>query len=241
MAEKRYSLVVVLLAVAVAAGIAVISLGGGLFLGYQWGKSAGKAQTLAELPETAVQALGPLLEEFLPRGDLRRGGLDQLIPPGNRGELPFLSQTYLGVTFRVITPELQEEENLDVERGALIIEVQQHSPADEAGLRQGDIVLAVDGARVDQDHPLDARIGNYEPGERVELTIVRNGRRIPIEVELGARPRGSSLGGNFLGRFFGELGPGFQFQGELPEGFRFDFRCGDEPCRFLDGLEGFEG
>lgn len=244
MTDKRYSLVVVLLAAAVAVGIAVFSLGSGLFLGYQWGKSAGKAEALAELPAGAARSIGPLLEELFPRRDLPRGGLEQLIPRGDRDALPFLSRPYLGVVFRVITPELQEQEDLDEEHGALIIEVVPDSPAEEAGLKEGDIIRAVDGAEVNEHHPLAELIGRYKPGEQIKLTVVRDGRRITIGVELGARPGGSSLEGDFLGEimpFFGQMTPGFQFQGELPEGFHFEFRCGDEPCQFPEDFEGFEG
>jgi len=184
--DKRYSVIVVLLSAAIAVGIAFFSLGSGLLLGYQWGKSAGRAEALAELPAAAVQSIGPLLEQLMPGGG---GRLEQFFPPGNRDELPFPSRTYLGVTFRVITPELQEEEGLDEAQGALIIEVARRSPAAEAELRQGDIILAVDGAQVTEDHPLDTRIGSYEPGEQIELTIIRNGRRLTVELELGTRPR----------------------------------------------------
>ncbi|MFQ5923330.1 MAG: S1C family serine protease [Anaerolineales bacterium] len=243
MTDKRYSLVVVLLSAAVAVGIAVFSLGSGLFLGYQWGKSAGKAEALAELPGGAAWSIGPLLEELIPRRDLPHGGLEQLIPRGDRGALPFLSRPYLGVTFRVITPELQKQEDLDEKRGALIIEVVPDSPAEEAGLKEGDIIRAVDGAKVNEDHPLAELIGSYEPGEQIKLTVVRDGHRITVDVKLGARPGGSSLERGFRGEimpFFGQIMPGFQFQGELPEGFHFEFRCSDEPCRFPEDFEGFE-
>ena len=235
MTDKRYSLVVVLLSAAVAVGIAVFSLGSGLFLGYQWGKSAGKAAALAELPGADARTIGPLLDELIPRRDL---------PRGDRGVLPFLSRPYLGVTFQVITPELHEQRDLDVGHGALIIEVVPDSPADEAGLKEGDIIRAVDGREVHEDHPLAELIGSYEPGEQIELTIIRDGRRITVDVELGARPGGSSLEGDYLGEimpFLDQMMPGFQFRGELPEGFDFGFLCGDEPCRFPEDFEGFEG
>ncbi|GMR09491.1 MAG: hypothetical protein BMS9Abin28_0310 [Anaerolineae bacterium] len=244
MTDKRYSLVVVLLSAAAALGIAVFSLGSGLFLGYQWGKSAGKAEALAELPGDAARAIGPLLEELFPRRDLPRGGLEQLIPRGDRDALPFLSRPYLGVTFQVITPELQEQEDLDEAYGALVVEVVPGSPAEEAGLKGGDIIRAVDGAEVNEDHLLAELIGRYQPGEQIELTVIRDGRRITVDIELGARPGGSSLEGNYLGEimpFLGQMLPGFQFQGELPEGFDFEFRCGDEPCQFPEDFEGFEG
>ena len=76
MTEKRYSLVVIGVSVALALGIGFFALVSGLFLGYQWGKSAGKAEIIEELPGIGVRAIGPLLEEFMPHGDLPRGGLD---------------------------------------------------------------------------------------------------------------------------------------------------------------------
>lgn len=222
MTDRRYSLVIVLLSAAFAVGIAFFSLASGLFLGYQWGKSAGKAEVLAELPAGAARAIGPLLEELFPRGDLPRGGLEQLIPRGDQGALPFRNRPYLGIAFQVVTPELQEQEDLDEEYGALVIEVVPDSPADEAGLKEGDIIRAVDDAEVNEDHLLAELIGRYQPGEQIELTVIRDGRRITIDVELGVRPSGSSLEGNYLGEimpFLGEMMPDFQFQGELPEGF----------------------
>jgi membrane-associated protease RseP (regulator of RpoE activity) len=193
--DKRYSLVVVLIAAAVAVGIAVFSLGSGLLVGYQWGRSAGRAEAFEELPEIGARSIGPLLEEFLPRG-----GLEGLFPrdrgPGGQPfEFEPSNQPYLGVNFRMITPELRAQEDLDEEQGALIVEVVPGSPADEAGLRRGDIIHAVDGALVNENHHLAELIESYKPGESVELTVIRNGRRITIDVELGLRPGGSSLEG----------------------------------------------
>jgi len=242
--EKRFSLVVVGVSVALAIGIAFFALASGLFLGYQWGKSAGKAQAIEDLSGIGARAIGPLLEQFFPQG-----GLEGLRPgnPG-RGDQQFdfkpSSQPYLGVSFQVITPDLREELNLDEEHGALIAEVVPDSPADDAGLQADDIIHAVDGAEVNEAHPLARLINSHKPGEQIELTVIRNGRRITVEVELGNRPSGSSLEGDYLGQimpFLGQIVPGFQFQGELPEGFEFEFPCGDETCSFPDDLEGFEG
>lgn len=258
MTEKRYSLVVIGVSVALALGIGFFALVSGLFLGYQWGKSAGKAEIIEELPGIGARGIGPLLEEFMPRG-----GLEQLIPRGNQDGLPFRGGPYLGVAFRVITPELRDELDLDEEHGALVVEVVSNSPADDAGLQEGDIIHAVDGAEVNENHHLAELIGSFEPGQQIELTVIRNGRSITVEVELGTRPGGSSLDGEFLGRFLGQVMPGFQFQWQLPEGlelpegfrfsgalpeglefpegFEFEYPCGDETCRFPEDFEGFEG
>ena len=68
------------------------------------------------------------------------------------------------------------------------------------GLQEGDIIHAVDGAEVNENHQLAELIGSFEPGEQIELTVIRNGRSITVEVVLGTRSGGSSLEGDPLGQ-----------------------------------------
>lgn len=85
-------------------------------------------------------------------------------------------------------PRLPEEPPLFEFRdggGALIVEVMEDSPAERAGLRVGDLVVAVDERTLDDEEELAERIRQYEPGERVTLTVIRQGRERTIEVTLG--------------------------------------------------------
>ncbi|HEY65584.1 MAG TPA: PDZ domain-containing protein [Caldilineae bacterium] len=85
--------------------------------------------------------------------------------------------------------------------GALIQEVMPDSPADEAGLRAGDLIIAVNGQAIDPEHPLNEIIGAYSPGDRVEITILRGGREMTIGLTLGEHPEDSErafLGVQFL-------------------------------------------
>jgi serine protease Do len=75
-----------------------------------------------------------------------------------------------------------------VEAGAKIVEVTPGSPADQANLRVGDVVVAVEGKKVKTQMDLRDHILRYEPGDRVELTILRNGSKQSITVRLGTRP-----------------------------------------------------
>jgi len=81
--------------------------------------------------------------------------------------------------------------------GALILKVQPDSPAEKAGLQEGDIITAVDGQKVDREHPLDELIGKHEPGDEIELTYHRAGRERTTRVKLGEHPE--ETGKAFLG------------------------------------------
>ncbi len=88
---------------------------------------------------------------------------------------------------RIPTPEIPLEE-WPVVSGALIQWVEPEGPADEAGLKEGDIITAVDGQPVDRSHPLDQRIRRYDPGDRVEITYWRGDRERTVQVRLGEHP-----------------------------------------------------
>lgn len=90
--------------------------------------------------------------------------------------LPYESQRpWLGVTF------------VQTEEGARVTQVIPGSPADTAGLQEEDIITAVDGQAVTEARPLDVVIGEYTPGDRVVLTVLREGRERTIRVRLASR------------------------------------------------------
>ena len=72
--------------------------------------------------------------------------------------------------------------------GALVTSVSDGSPAAEAGLRDGDVVVAVDGRTVSSMIDLAAEVRTKQPGDRVELTVVRDGQEQTVEVTLGTAP-----------------------------------------------------
>ncbi len=106
--------------------------------------------------------------------------------------------------------------------GAEITRVMEDTAAERAGLREGDVIVAVDGETIDGPGALTRRILTSEPGDEVELTVRRDGREKTFDAELGQHD-GS---GRFLFHHdfdMGELHEHLQGIGEQFEGMNFDF------------------
>lgn len=95
---------------------------------------------------------------------------------------------YLGVQFDRVPETLAEA--LDVPRGsAQITQVESGTPAEQAGLEQGDVVTAVEGQQLSNYQQIRTSVGNRRPGEEVSLTVVnQDGEERTVTVELGTRP-----------------------------------------------------
>jgi 2-alkenal reductase len=107
-----------------------------------------------------------------------------------------LSRPWLGIFFADVTPNLVKEESLPIDYGAWIGRgddtggpaVVEDGPGAKAGLKDGDIITAIDGQRVDLTHPLDLILSERAPGDVVKLDVLRNGEPLSLTVTLGTRP-----------------------------------------------------
>ncbi|WP_305986409.1 Do family serine endopeptidase [Roseibium sp. MMSF_3544] len=92
---------------------------------------------------------------------------------------------WLGVQIQNVTDDIAESLGLDEARGAIVAEAQDNSPAEKAGLRSGDTILAVDGTNVEGPRDLSKIVAAYEPDTTVDVTIWRDGKEQNVSVTLG--------------------------------------------------------
>ena len=90
--------------------------------------------------------------------------------------------------------------------GALLREVVADSPAQKAGLKIGDVITAVDGVPLDENHRLADIIGQYQPGDKITLEVLRMGKTVTLKATLGENP--DSNGQPYLGVRYTDLAPG---------------------------------
>jgi 2-alkenal reductase len=94
---------------------------------------------------------------------------------------------YLGIDWVAITPRIASAYNLPVQFGAYAQAVQPGSPADRAGLREGDIITAIDDQVIGEQNNLVTVLMRFDPGEDVQVTLFRQEDEITVQVTLGAR------------------------------------------------------
>ena len=95
---------------------------------------------------------------------------------------------WLGVVTQEINSDLREGLNLPDDSGVLVNRVVENSPADKAGLRQGDVILRFNLRDVESPADLQSMVGDAREGQEVALRIQRNGEAKTLSVTLGSRP-----------------------------------------------------
>ncbi|MEQ8909441.1 MAG: Do family serine endopeptidase [Vicingaceae bacterium] len=95
-----------------------------------------------------------------------------------------VQRAYIGINIRNISEEIANETELDDLNGVYIAGFSENSSADDAGLKEGDIVKEVEGLEVHNVSELQAKIGEYQPGDEVAVTVLRNGELLTKSVTL---------------------------------------------------------
>ena len=111
--------------------------------------------------------------------NLAKHVMDQLVTNGS------VRRAKLGVTIQAISPDMAQAMNLPSTRGALVSTVDAGSPAERAGLRQGDVVTQYNGRDIGDSNQFRNAVANTMPGTKVSLTVLRDGRTETVNATVG--------------------------------------------------------
>ena len=118
-----------------------------------------------------------------------KGMLNQLLETGSA------ERAYLGVYSIAITPEVVSEYDLPVNSGAYLYyesgkytnsAIAKNSPAEKAGLKNKDIIVSINGIKIGTAGSLSTLIGEYKPNDTIQLSVIREGKELALNVTLGA-------------------------------------------------------
>jgi serine protease Do len=129
--------------------------------------------------------------------NLAKNIVDQLKQQGH------VTRGWLGVQIQNVTPEIAKTLGLDpnAPKGALVAAVQDNSPAQKAGVKQGDVITTVNGHEIDKVHDLPRLVAETPVGKTLDITVMRNGKRQQVEATIAElkdqdRQFASSKGGS---------------------------------------------
>jgi len=106
-----------------------------------------------------------------------------------------VTRGYLGIVIQTMTPELSESFGIEVNKGILVSQVTENSPADKAGLKVGDLIVRYQDREVSEVGDFRNRIALTPPGSEVKLSIIRNGKHKDISVIVGNLETAPALAG----------------------------------------------
>ena len=108
--------------------------------------------------------------------------MEQIIAEGT------VTRGYIGISPQDITPELAESLKLKIARGALVAQVVRGSPADKAGVKAGDVILAIEGKNIQDSVAAMAAIASLKPGQDAKFQLTRSEKAVDLAINIAKRP-----------------------------------------------------
>jgi len=109
--------------------------------------------------------------------------MDSLIKTGK------VVRGWLGVSVQDVSPQLAKQFGVESAEGALVGEVVKGSPAEKAGIKRGDVIVGVDGKKVEDSGHLRNMAASTKVGSRLKLDIIRDKNKMTVDVEVGEQPK----------------------------------------------------
>jgi S1-C subfamily serine protease len=99
-----------------------------------------------------------------------------------------VTRPWIGVASMKLTRQLARYYGLPVSEGALVAQVEPYSPADDAGLRKGDIIEGIDGSRIEDPSQIVSHVRKKQVKDQLTLTVNRYGRQFQLPIQVDERP-----------------------------------------------------
>jgi len=114
--------------------------------------------------------------------NMAKSVMDSLISKGK------VTRGWFGVTIQSLTPELARQFNIKDEKGVLVGDVVEGSPAEKAGLQRGDVIVEVEGKKIEEPSQLRNMVAGFEPGKEVTVKIIRENKTEIKKVAISELP-----------------------------------------------------
>ena len=108
---------------------------------------------------------------------------DQLVKSGR------VVHPFLGVSYAPLNPAISAQLNVNTTDGVVVEDVVENGPSAQAGIQQGDVITAADGQALKGESALAYALNKHKPGDKITLTILRNGQKKDVTVTLAERPQ----------------------------------------------------
>jgi S1-C subfamily serine protease len=115
--------------------------------------------------------------------------IESLLKSLKAGESVVTHGAFIGVEITSMTPELQQEYGFTVSEGAVVMSVIAGTGAEKAGVKQGDIIVGVNGTRITSAQDITSVLSNLHPGDTITLQLVRGKKHFNLRVTLGTAPK----------------------------------------------------
>ena len=100
-------------------------------------------------------------------------------------QVGYFSRPYMGINFQPINPDIAAQYNLPAQWGVYVTKVAENSPASDAGLQQGDIIVKLGDITLDETHSYVNTLFTFKPGDQITLNVLRDGKNTQLQIKLG--------------------------------------------------------
>ncbi len=105
--------------------------------------------------------------------------VDQLLKTGEA------EHSYLGLVPTELTKQLKTQLDIDADQGVVVLDVVARGPADDAGIRPGDVIVSADGKEISTPEDLVGVVRDHSPGDEISIALVRDGQKKTVTATLG--------------------------------------------------------